>query len=197
MLYTNRSFFLHQLISLYVKQNIPTTWERTLATPITRSLHLFLRSSKFQPLQLPYSISSQSHSCALLPSSVLVLFLSYSPISQNINHVHLQHQCFPCSPPKNSHRTHSCMHIATIFLPSLISTPSKMQSCFQIRWNILASELGKQRARSTSHFSFLRLASYFLPDKCPNVKRSRNFKAVFNVLNTFPSFFWLKGLQIH
>lgn len=154
--------------------------------------------------QLPTPSAALSISvliCILVPiflhlsySSVLVLILNYSPVSQNVNHIHLQHQCFPCIPPQTapSHKA-ACIEPLFFFLSS-VSTPSNMQSCFQTRWIILASELGKQRTRSASHFSFLRLASDFLPDKCPNIKHSRNFKAVFNVLNNIPSFFWLKSL---
>lgn len=126
----------------------PTTCEWTSATPITPplqlsySLHLFPRFTN--PSSCPTSISSQSYSYALLPSSVLLLFLNYSPISQNINNIHLQHQHFTCIPPTYSYHTQSCTHTATIFLPSLISAPSNMKSCFQMRWIILASELGKK-----------------------------------------------------
>lgn len=55
-----------------------------------------------------------------------------------------------------------------------------MKSWFQMRWIILASELEKKKVRWVSLFSFLKLASYFLPDQCQSIKHSRNFKAVFN-----------------
>lgn len=49
----------------------PTTWERTLAALITLFLHLFLRFSNFQPLQLPYQY--QFSVAFLCPSSIICL----------------------------------------------------------------------------------------------------------------------------
>lgn len=133
------------------ERTYPTTCERTLTTPVTPPPQLsYFRHLCFQvfptshPSSCPTDISSHSHSYALLPSSVLVLFLSYSPISQNTNNMCVWHQHFTCIPPTRSHCTHSCTHRATIFLPSLISTPCNMKSCFQMRWIILASELQKK-----------------------------------------------------
>lgn len=133
------------------ERTYPTTSERTLTIPVTPPLQLsyschlcFQDFPTSNSSSCPTDISSHSHSYALLPSSVLVLFLSHSPISQNINNICLRHQHFTCIPLTHSHCTHSCTHIVTIFLPSLISAPSNKKSCFQIRWIILASELGKK-----------------------------------------------------
>lgn len=111
---------------------------------LSYSCHLCLQD--FPPSNLsscPTNISSHTHSYALLPSSLLVLFLSYSPVSQNISNRCLQHQHFTCIPPTYSHCTRRCTPIANC-LPSLIWTPSNINSCFHIRWIILASELGKR-----------------------------------------------------
>lgn len=92
----------------------PTTRVRTLATPITLSLHLFLQFSNFQLLQLPYQY--QFSIASLCTSSFICLSIGPQLLSKLPKYQPHTSTNFPCSPPKNSHCTHSSIHTATFFL---------------------------------------------------------------------------------